>query len=778
MNALRICALLFLSGTLWANPASLNLIASEHQVNVGDTVTLQVAISGIGSTGAQEVGSFDMFVGFDPNLLVPTGVTFTLLLGDPNLGEAITDYSFGPYWAEAVDVSLLDVSQLDAMQPSSFTLATYSFNAIASGTAGFSYLGGPVDDGYGNLIAGTKTFIPETSSLWLLGSGSLACGCWRFRRLWHIRTVRLIPRRGSHALLLFLVILFTPVVRAYAQDEATIKVVPIRWCLLDDGANPHNPPAGRFDLLNLLLGLLGKDIIWAQQGIIFVPQGFPITVPDPNANGGDVHDDDGDAQFGEVVASCDDVLGQDAPEKIVDVLIRQFVHGGNKGPSRVKGKTELGSRKAVTKDPDDFPNFASCQDAGGDANASFVRSLAHENGHAMGLDHPPNMPRGRLMSQTMVTTGCGLTDQEGKDARDFVDNMLSGVRPKFSCGGSTGESTSRTRESVNQENFRPQLSESWIAIVETQTTKTVDGNLLMTMNMKGLIPATTGTLRYIFVVDIDNNVNTGGNPTPGFAGADLVGEVDVTSTNGSRSVQVKVSRFSNGQFVQVHDSRITGTVTSLIHATDLDTVPDQAVRDSIRVFVPSDLFLVPWTEGYRVGAFTIDTVSQQADSGPIVNGSITKFPEPMHISLKPLSGGTAPVVQVVGQGFSPSSPISIYLGSNIIGSSATDASGAFTAQFTAPALTDRNSNLQSNGHRVASVVATDGNLLSDGMFYDPRACDINNDGQVDSLDISAIVALRGQSSKHASWDVDCDGTITTNDARACALQCTKKNCAR
>src|SRR5260370_21296421 len=96
-----------------------------------------------------------------------------------------------------------------------------------------------------------------------------------------------------------------------------------------------------------------------------------------------------------------------------------------------------------------------------------------------------------------------------------------------------------------------------------------------------------------------------------------------------------------------------------MNAIDLDVVPDQPSRDSIQVFVPSDLFLVQWAEGYRVGAFTIDTSSQQVDAGPLVNGSITQFPEPMHIALKPLSGGNSPIVHVTGQSFSSSSPMSI-----------------------------------------------------------------------------------------------------------------------
>ncbi len=161
-----------------ANPVVFQLIPSASTVNIGDTVTLDAVISGLGAPGPQEVGSFDLFVGFDPLLFLSTGITFTPLLGDPNLFEALTDFLTGAGLAEAVDVSLLSVADLDSMQPSSFTLATFSFQALGTGTVAFENLGELVDDGYGNLIAGEKTSIAEPSTI-LLIILSLAGGIYR-----------------------------------------------------------------------------------------------------------------------------------------------------------------------------------------------------------------------------------------------------------------------------------------------------------------------------------------------------------------------------------------------------------------------------------------------------------------------------------------------------------------------------------------------------------------------------------------------------------------------
>lgn len=64
-----------------------------------------------------------------------------------------------------------------------------------------------------------------------------------------------------------------------------------------------------------------------------------------------------------------------------------------------------------------------------------------------------------------------------------------------------------------------------------------------------------------------------------------------------------------------------------------------------------------------------------------------------------------------------------------------------------------------------------------GQFEAPP-CDLDNDRDVDRLDISAIVAGRGQQAVPGDGrDVDGDGRITVNDARACTLRCTRPRCA-
>jgi hypothetical protein len=160
-KCLLFAACCFANSGLAAN-VILQLNPSSQPVSSGDSVPLVLSVTGLGNPPS--VGSFSIDIGFDSNLLSPQSVDFGNSLGDPTLSEALTSSLFGTGDVNVAEVSLLPNTTLDSLQTPAITLATINFLALGSGLAEFTYLGGPVDDGNGNLIFGTKTEIPEPAT--------------------------------------------------------------------------------------------------------------------------------------------------------------------------------------------------------------------------------------------------------------------------------------------------------------------------------------------------------------------------------------------------------------------------------------------------------------------------------------------------------------------------------------------------------------------------------------------------------------------------------------
>lgn len=84
---------------------------------------------------------------------------------------------------------------------------------------------------------------------------------------------------------------------------------------------------------------------------------------------------------------------------------------------------------------------------------------------------------------------------------------------------------------------------------------------------------------------------------------------------------------------------------------------------------------------------------------------------------------------------------------------------------------------------VATVGAVASTLLALSLHAHGQgasdACDWNNDGRIDLIDINAIRANIGMAVIPAGGkgDPTNDGVITINDVRACTLRCTSLRCA-
>jgi len=174
-----------LAALLAAGPAhavGLGFAPSSQTVAVGDAVSVDVVISGLGAGLAPSLGAFDLDVTFDPLLLAPTGVTFGLFLGDPALGDALAAFVLAPGVVDLAEVSFLAPADLDALQPAAFTLATLTFATLAAGTSPLAFAQAVLDDAFavrlatdtagGSITALAASPVPLPATLLLLAAGA------------------------------------------------------------------------------------------------------------------------------------------------------------------------------------------------------------------------------------------------------------------------------------------------------------------------------------------------------------------------------------------------------------------------------------------------------------------------------------------------------------------------------------------------------------------------------------------------------------------------------
>jgi len=163
--------------------ASWGLFPTSQTVGVGQPFQMDLVVSGLGDGIAPSLGGFDIDITFDDVFTIdPNSVVFGPFLGDPNNpSETQTTATLvNPEVLFLRESSLLDVSTLDAIQGSSFTLAALTFTGSSTGTFSFwgdDYSGGLFLTDGRTLRPGldgatvTVAALPEPATVWLLGLG-------------------------------------------------------------------------------------------------------------------------------------------------------------------------------------------------------------------------------------------------------------------------------------------------------------------------------------------------------------------------------------------------------------------------------------------------------------------------------------------------------------------------------------------------------------------------------------------------------------------------------
>ena len=168
-----------------------SLEPSSQTINVGDSVSINLVVSGLGDHTSPSLGGFGFFnsdLTYDPAILSPNSVAFGTFL-DLGIAGSFRFFDLTTPGAIKLDeTSLESAAALNAAQPASFTLATLGFTGIGAGLGTVHFTGGSLSDetGFqslefvtsaGEVIVNGPTRVPDagsTAALLLLGVGCLA----------------------------------------------------------------------------------------------------------------------------------------------------------------------------------------------------------------------------------------------------------------------------------------------------------------------------------------------------------------------------------------------------------------------------------------------------------------------------------------------------------------------------------------------------------------------------------------------------------------------------
>src|SRR5688500_18685998 len=106
---LAVCGLVICASQASAQTISLELVPSAQQVAIGNQVTVEIRIAGLGDGTGPALGTFDLDITFNPTILSFSGLTF----GDPNVGDQLDLFGLGSIAGvstAAGAVSLFEVS--------------------------------------------------------------------------------------------------------------------------------------------------------------------------------------------------------------------------------------------------------------------------------------------------------------------------------------------------------------------------------------------------------------------------------------------------------------------------------------------------------------------------------------------------------------------------------------------------------------------------------------------------------------------------------------------
>lgn len=181
-KVLALLVTLGLALSLNANAINIELTTDKNALTLGDTLAIDVRISGLNNGSSPSLGAYDLDFNYDANLFA----IHSIMWGDATQGNqldlmnygSLQDSNSGNGWLNLFELSFDSAEDLNLLQAGEFILFSVLLNAIADGSSMLSLTANALSDAYGNelfiapinnlSLVVNSVSVPEPSSMLLL----------------------------------------------------------------------------------------------------------------------------------------------------------------------------------------------------------------------------------------------------------------------------------------------------------------------------------------------------------------------------------------------------------------------------------------------------------------------------------------------------------------------------------------------------------------------------------------------------------------------------------